>query len=433
MQFNTPRCPELTEIPEVKKANICLSAAEAMKPDATFTQKFSSFTRFRRVIAYCLRFVANARLKGFQSHLRRIGALSVQEIEDSTLVIIKQVQAAEFADELGCLQAGLQINHKSKLRDLYPFLDSKDRIRVGGRLSRAPQVPYQQKHPIVLPGNHHITELLIRHEHYRNLHAGQSAVLTALRMQYWLLSGRSAVRRVLRKCIVCFRSRPTGTKQLMGDLPLYRITQARPFLNVGVDYAGPFQVKLSRNKTTKAYVCLFVCLAVKAVHLELVNDQSSSCFLNAFKRFIARRGLCANLYSDNGTNFVGANNALNELTEFLLQRSTQDDIKTYLSEQAISWHFIPAYSPHMGGLWEAAIKSAKTHMHKVIGPTTLTFEELYTVLTQIEACMNSRPLTVMSQDINDLNVLTSGHFIIGEPLTAIPERDVSDVISNKAE
>lgn len=144
-----------------------------------------------------------------------------------------------------------------------------------------------------------------------------------------------------------------------------------------------------------------------------------------------RRGHCANLYSDNGTNFVGANNALKKLREFLLQRGMQNDIKTYLSEQAISWHFISAYSPHMGGLWEAAIKSAKTHMRKVIGPTTLTFEELNTILTQIEACMNSRPLTTMSQDINDSNVLTPGHFIIGEPLTAIPERDVSDITSNR--
>lgn len=123
IQFNTPRYPGLTEIPEFKKANICLSAAEAMKPDTTFTQRFSSFTRLRRVLlAYCLRFVANARLKGFQSYLKKTGVLSVQELEDSTLVIIKQIQASEFTDELRCLQAGRQINHKSKLRDLRPRL-----------------------------------------------------------------------------------------------------------------------------------------------------------------------------------------------------------------------------------------------------------------------------------------------------------------------
>ncbi|XP_011173050.1 uncharacterized protein LOC105205391 [Solenopsis invicta] len=428
--FNSHTPPDLKDIPERKGTNPCLAAMESEGPDTTLIQRFSSFTRLKRVVAYCLRFAANARLKGSRLYLKRSGVLSVQELEDSTVVIIKQVQSVEFADELRSLQSNSPVNHKSELRNLHPFLDSKGQIRVEGRLSHT-QLPYSQKHPIVLPGKHHITELLVRHEHYRNLHAGQQAVLPAIRTRYWPLSGRIAIRRVLRRCIVCFRAQPVCIKQLMGDLPRHRVIQARPFLNTGLDYAKPFSVKLSRNKTSKAYVCLFVCFAVKAVHLELVNDLSTTCFLNALKRFVARRGRCINLYSDNGTNFVGANNALKEVKEILTKEATQDQIKTFLAEQSIAWHFIPAYSPHMGSLWEAAIKSAKTHMRKVIGSMTLTLEELYTVLTQIEACMNSRPLTLISQDPNDLIALTTGHFLIGEPLTAIPECEVSDVPSNR--
>lgn len=125
---------------------------------------------------------------------------------------------------------------------------------------------------------------------------------------------------------------------------------------------------------------IFVCLSTKAVHFELVSDLSAVSFLNTIKRFIARRGKCINLYSDNSTIFVGANNQLSELKQFLIRDTTQTEVQAYLAEQFINWKFIPAYSPHMGGLWEATVKSAKTHMKRIIGQTVLNFEELYTTL-----------------------------------------------------
>jgi len=134
----------------------------------------------------------------------------------------------------------------------------------------------------------------------------------------------------------------------MGDLPSPRVTQARAFTNTGVDYAGPFNIKISRNKTGKAYLSIFICLATKAVHFELVSDLTAISFLNAIKRFISRRGRCINLYSDNSTTFVGANNQLLELKEFLAKNTNQ--IQQYPVGQFINWKFIPPYSPHMGGL-----------------------------------------------------------------------------------
>lgn len=149
------------------------------------------------------------------------------------------------------------------------------------------------------------------------------------------------------------------------------------------------------------------------------------------KRFFARRGKCITIYSDNGTTFVGANNQLSELKNYLVKASTQNQINEYLAEQFINWKFIPPYSPHMGGLWEAAMKSAKTHMRKIIGATALSFEELYTILTLIEACLNSRPITPLSSDPKDLQPLTPGHFLIGEAMTAIPEQNLVDVSMNR--
>lgn len=147
---------------------------------------------------------------------------------------------------------------------------------------------------------------------------------------------------------------------------------------------------------------------------------------------VARRGKPADIYSDNGKNFVGANNKqLKELSEFLSLQSHHKAINNFLSEYSIKWHFIPPHSPNFGGLWEAAVKSAKRHFKTVMGNSCLTFEELYTTLTQIEACMNSRPLTPLTSNPDDLTPLTPAHFLIGDSLVAPPQQDFLKTPSNR--
>ncbi|XP_018375980.1 PREDICTED: uncharacterized protein LOC108769465 [Trachymyrmex cornetzi] len=151
----------------------------------------------------------------------------------------------------------------------------------------------------------------------------------------------------------------------MGDIPAERIRGfSRSFTITGVDYAGPFQVRESRHRgkihVSKGYVAIFICFATKAVHLEMVTDLTTEAFLAALQRFTARRGLCAQIHSDNGTNFVGAARELKELYEFLMKQGTK--IETNLAEQRIQWKFIPSRSPHFGGLWEAAVKLSKRHL-----------------------------------------------------------------------
>jgi len=213
----------------------------------------------------------------------------------------------------------------------------------------------------------------------------------------------------------------------MGNLPIERISQSRPFQNAGVDYAGPFQIldSVGRGKRThKAYIALFICLCTRAIHLELVNDYSSDGFLAAFKRFVARRGLPSVLFSDNGTNFQGAERTLNLAFKAL----TKDrDLQAHLASDGITWKFIPPSAPHFGGLWEAGVKSVKHHLKRIIGTHTLSIEEFSTLLTQIEACLNSRPICALSDDPNDLSPLTPGHFLVGGPLIAIPEESVLDL------
>jgi Family of unknown function (DUF5641) len=198
-----------------------------------------------------------------------------------------------------------------------------------------------------------------------------------------------------------------------------------------VDYAGPLTLKLTRRTSTKAYIAIFVCMSTKAVHIELVSDLSAKAFLAALSRFISRRGYCSNIYCDNGTNFVGANNELSALHQMFEDERTQEQIANACSPCRIHFHFIPPRAPHFGGLWEAAVKSAKYHLVRIVGGTQLTFEEMATVLSKIEAILNSRPLVAEPSDPEDVNAITPGHFLIGRPLVAMLEPNYIDVNANR--
>ncbi|XP_062534214.1 uncharacterized protein LOC134203358 [Armigeres subalbatus] len=181
-------------------------------------------------------------------------------------------------------------------------------------------------------------------------------------------------------------------QQFMGELPSPRVSVSRPFLKTGVDYFGPVYIRPApRRAAVKAYVSVFVCFCTKAVHLELVSDLSTDRFLQALQRFISRRGRCSDIYSDNGTNFVGARNKLGELYRLLRDHTHREKVTSELAKDGIQWHFNPPSAPHFGGLWEAAVRSTKNHLIKVIGETPVSAEDFSTLLTQVEACLNSRP------------------------------------------
>lgn len=383
--------------------------------------KYSSFNKLKRVLAYCLRFIQNSRAA---KEDRILGALTPDEIEKATKKIIAHVQEQEFSEELKILtgKSGSRVAKlKSSISSLTPFIDSEGMIRVGGRIDES-DLSYESKHQLLLPKAHRVTEMIAQEEHSRNMHCGPQALLYAIRQNFWPVSGRQLTRRIVHQCIRCFKARPREANQLMGNLPSTRLRPTRAFLHTGVDYCGPFLTKQSRRRNSqsnKSYVAVFVCLATKALHLELVSDATTDAFLAALRRFISRRGICAKILSDNGKNFVGANRQLRELRDLFEAESSR--IIYEAAAEGIQWTFNPPYSPHMGGVWEAAVKSLKYHLHRIVGSASLTFEELSTIITQVEAVLNSRPLTPMSNNPTDLSVLTPAHFLIGNSLKAIPE------------
>lgn len=147
-------------------------------------------------------------------------------------------------------------------------------------------------------------------------------------------------------------------------------------------------------------------MVTRAIHLEPVMDASGDGFLQAFKRFVARRGHPKNAFSDNGTNLVYADRIMQEAVQSLKQSVVQD----YASWNGVKWHFITPVAPHEGGIWEAAVKSMKHHLRRVMGMQKYSYEGISTLLAGIEACLNSRPICALSDDPNDIEALTPATF-----------------------
>ncbi|XP_038106697.1 uncharacterized protein LOC119766305 [Culex quinquefasciatus] len=361
----------------------------------------SSFRKLQRIMAYVLRFVNNCRIKN-PTERTRLRHLTVPELRSSLKLIVKVVQHDVLSQEI---QQVAENDTAGRLQGLTPFLH-EGLLRVGGRLQHS-ELPFAAKHQLILP-KHRITNLIVKAYHEEHLHAGPSSLLAILRRQFWLLDGRSTVRSETRSCVTCFRAKPRSTSQLMGRLPSCRVTENLPFDEVGVDYAGPISVKVGTRKPqiVKAYFAVFVCMVTKAIHLELVSDLTTEAFLAALQRFVSRRG---------------AKTELHELYILFNERTFNDRVQMYCQPKEITWSFIPPGAPNFGGLWEAAVKSTKYHLKRILKNAQLTFEQYATVLAEVEAVLNSRPLFATSTDPADPEVLTPGHFLIGRPLTAIPE------------
>lgn len=375
----------------------------------------SCLTRVTRVIAWILRFATRN---------ERPNYLTTLEIKKARSIVLKNVQHNYFKEEITNLKLNKEIDRRSKLLPLNPYLDEEGILRVGGRINNA-YIDAEQKNPIIVPHNGHYTEMLIDHTHKNTFHGGARVTSARLRKQYWIIGGNRAVKKRIFNCVKCRRHNPIQQTQLMGDLPAPRCNPTRPFYHSGVDYTGYIDVKTNKgrgSKTTKGYVAVFVCMVTKAVHLELVSDLTSTAFLAALRRLSARRGAPRHIHSDNATNFTGSNNSLKQ--EFIdLKRTLDPEFFSAITDMNIEWHFIAPSWPSAGGLWEGAVKSLKFHLRRVLGEQKLTYEELSTLLAELEACLNSRPLLALTEDPEDIDYLTPSHFLSSGPTLTIIETE----------
>lgn len=397
----------------------------------TLSSSISSFSRMKRVLLYVYKFVQLLKSKcektkhqeAVQSNCTTFH--STKELNWAETQLIKWDQQVHLKELIEDLKNNRRITC-SAWRKLHPFLDINGILRVGGRLGHLDD-DYNVKYPKILPRSE-LTKLIIREMHVQLVHAGPQLLLAHSRRKYWPLGGRHITRSIVNSCKTCFVHKATRENQIMADLPKHRISFVKAFHSVSIDCCGPFMIRAgadNRGKTRRVDIVVFICTSTKAVHLEIVSSLSTEAFLSSFRRFISRRGVCKEVFSDNGRNFVGASRELRRMLTDEAQ-ALQDST----SDLKIVWHFQPARSPHFGGLVEAAVKSVKTHLKRVVGDHRLNYEEFYTILTQVEAVLNSRPITVLSDDPRDPQPLTPGHFLLLAPPTQLPDDDLTSANIN---
>ncbi len=407
MMKNLPTIPETCKDEERRKSSereIETSSlhvnTEVSKIDRILPlNKFSSFDKLVRVTSYVLRFIANCK-----KNERKAGHLTTDEIQIAETLLIKNMQTE------------LNVKENQLENQLGIFTDTDGLIRCGGRLKNA-DLPYKSKYPILLPRDSYLTELIIKNCHMQVYHNGVKETLLQLRSRFWIVKGRQKVKKILRNCHECRKIQGLSygnTKS--ADLPTFRLEDRPAFSSVGVDFAGPLYVRKDNNRNCKemrkVYIALFTCATSRAVHLELVEDLNTSNFLSCFRRFTARRGSPTLIISDNAKTFKSAAKRLTSLFEL-------PGVVNYFANNRIKWEYILARAPWWGGFYERLVKSVKSCLKKVVGNAKLTSDELHTTIIEIEAVINSRPLThIYTDDIED--PLTPSYLVIGKRLITVP-------------
>ena len=360
------------------------------------------------------------------------GPLTINELRDATRDIIRLIQLEQFPREFRLLRSkissdnGVASPRNSQLRNLCPIL-LDGLLCVGGRLNYT-NYPQSVKHPPILPKKHWVTQLVIRYYHVIEGHCGLSQVLAAVRRHFWIIQGGAAVKSVIGRCLDCRRRLATTCQQLMAPVPVVRAEVGwYPFRFVGLDYFGPFLVKRGRT-TEKRYGCMFTCLQTRAVHLEVAHSLSTDAFIMTLIRFVGRRGRPEEIYSDNGTNFVGA---VKELRESLC-RVDQRRVNERMLERGVQWHFQPPASSHRGGVWERMIRSARRILNALSNEQILSDETLLTLMVEAERIMNDRPLVPLTSDSQDQCALCPSQILLLRGNPGVLETDEWRVTYGKA-
>lgn len=441
--------------PEVKKTS---SFVTKLRPFATLLERllwFSDWNRAKRAVALCLRLQRNYKTKEGGNIVGRevtrqnkgtklLDPINVEELRVAEIEIVKAVQKEAFPKEMALLQSANTEQEKTKrssikktsaLRRLDPFVDEDGILRVGGRIRHA-GLPFNEKHPLLLPKKGHITDLVIRHHHQRSYHQGRGITHARIRSSgVWIVNGNSAVGHHISRCTTCQRYRGAHVKQKMADLPQDRLEETAPFTYSAVDYFGPFYIKEGRREL-KRYGVLFTCMSSRAIHLETAVSLTTDSFLNAYRRFIGRRGPVRQLRSDQGSNFVGAHSEL----KAALTDSDHDTITKELTKNACDWiQFkmnVPSAS-HMGGAWERQIRTVRGVLSPLLDNhgRQLDDESLRTLMAEAEAIVNSRPLTTDDFTCKETpDPLTPNHLLTQKSQVVLPPPGIfqrADLYSKK--
>ncbi|KAL5020965.1 hypothetical protein ScPMuIL_000120, partial [Solemya velum] len=386
------------------KANVTVlkTAVESSSLSDLGTHRYERFSTWRKLIEAIT--LLKARLGGIKHK-------TVEAFEISERFVIRTVQHEVYQPEIQCLRDGQNLPKKSSILALDPFLDSHGLLRVDGRLRKMGDTTnVAVKHPLILPKRHHVSMLLVRHYHEEVKHMGRHLTEGALRSAgLWIIGGKRLISSMISKCVTCRKLRGKMQIQKMRDLPDDRLEPSPPFSHVGLDTFGPWPVVTRKTRggqaSSKRWAIIFTCLVTRAVHIEIVEEMSSSAFINALRRFIAIRGNVRVLRSDRGTNFVGATDSLR-----IDSISVEDKpVKDFLYNTGTVWIFNPPHSSHMGGVWERMIKTTRRILDSMLlemSGKALTHDVLTTLMAEVSSIINARPLVPVSTDPESPQVLS---------------------------
>ena len=404
--FEPEECSEIQEFklvnPEHDKeirTNVKVLKSDLIKDGFELVKLFEKFSEWKRLIGAFKPFITLARK--FRHGDKNDISNSMTDICKTEQFIIRSVQQKTFQTELECIKNKRSLPKDSRIVALNPFLDENNMLRVGGRLSRS-NLNDKEKHPLIIPGNSHIAKLIILYFHFIVKHQGRVFTHGAVRNGgYWIIGEKRLISSLLHKCVICRKLRGKHEQQLMSDLPKDRLTPTPPFTSVGVDTFGLWAVLSRKTRggqaNSKRWAILFTCLSTRAIHIEVIEELSSSSFINALRRFIALRGSVKEFRSDRGTNFVGCLDSLD-----ISAINVEDGpIRNFLNDNRSVWIFNPPHSSHMGGIWERMIGITRRIMESMIlevQTKNLTHEVLVTFLTEVCAIVNARPICPISSD-----------------------------------
>ena len=407
--------------PEVK----CL--ATTVENGDTEMELFGKFPwkKLVRVYAWVLKFIFNVKSKISQRKLGQstqstvqshTGELTVEEIENTKLFIFRWVQWHYFTEEILRMKEGKTIKGSSSIIGLAPIYEDH-LIKVGGRLDKS-GLGYESKHPIILPKSSIVSKRMVDNAHKEVGHMGKNSMVAHLRQRYWIIGLPGLALKVARNCITCRKYNANTMSQQMGDLPADRVTGDVPaFSSCGVDYMGPVEVKLKRSRV-KRWLVVFICLASRAIHLEVASSLDTNSCINAIRRFMCRRGQVVLIRSDNRTNFIGSNNEFR--AEF--EKIDRSSIHNFCANKGITWEFNPPGASHFGGVWERMIRTIRKIMYSLLKEQNNKFDDegLNTLCCEIENIINCRPITEISNTPNDLSFLTPNHLLLAREGAGVP-------------
>ena len=410
----------------ISVVNITDEAAKETPVPMIQWDRFNSYEKVVRVIGWVKRFITNLKDKGRMqttktTKKKHMGLtqdyLNCNELRSAERLIVNLIQMENYCEVIDQLRS--KQGKPSKLvMQLGLYLDNGI-LHCKGRLEKS-ELPQLAKYPVLLPKSHVVTFLLVESTHKLNAHYGLNYVVAKLRQRWWIPRIRQVVRKVLRKCITCKKLQCRSYSYPKNPpLPEFRVKRADPFQVTGVDYTGAICVKDRAGHLVKVYILLFTCAVTRAIHLELVQDQSCEKFLNAFRRFCGRRSFPQIIMSDNAATFVSAANYLKEMYE-------KTQVQEHLASIRCQWKFIPARSPWFGAIWERLIGTVKSGLKKILGRAVVTADELNTLLVDVETFINDRPLTYVSGDVDEPLPLTPSHLLQGRRLRSFPEEILTE-------